>query len=474
MKNESPMDFDTSDTPPEPGQRGAKRPPPIPVKVKGADGPPRFLPGANNAPYTRKTRTEATPFNPQDRRTPPGGVTQAPPGARAPRNRTPTMPMPIQHEEMFDVAIPGVGTYRIPAADEAVAGLRVSAWLKGGGDPDVGNKYFDPKTFKVMRAPANEGLDEETTARLKEAIRSMVREVVRKKAGGGGYVLYGPNKGKKKNPKPAGEFPTRLAAKRAELARFPPKDPEQLKKARKRLDKLLKDPKKRAAAEKDDLSGRKKPKKAGVAAGARKKAARESFVRAMAKDLHERLFHEDEVPGSPWDERISSIHPDAIASDKRFSMLNKGLEKASYASLGDASKALMKVLKGMARVNAGDIAHDAARGKTFVPVMLDCDGTEIGPVHLYVDGGHVKVEISQDARSMIQELEPDFAQNLRGGLMSFQEDHLPKIDHARRAWSDRDAYLDKLHGKLEKHAGGLSGIEAHLLKQLLSKGGKKK
>ena len=43
-----------------------------------------------------------------------------------------------------------------------------------------------------------------------------ISEIVRKKAGGGGYNLYSPNKGKKKNPKPVGEFPTRIAAKRAE------------------------------------------------------------------------------------------------------------------------------------------------------------------------------------------------------------------------------------------------------------------
>lgn len=326
-----------------------------------------------------------------------------------------------------------------------------------------------PEGAGVANMGANGPMDRDT---FKEAVKSMVREIVRKKAGGGGYALYAPNKGKKKSPKPVGEFPTRLAAKNAELARFPPKDPEQLKAARARLDKLKKDPKKRAAAEKPDLSGRKKPKRTGAPARDRKKR-KESIIRLMARDLHERLFHEDEVPGSPWDEKIASLHPDAISSDRKLHALHRGMEKACIGALGDAHKGLSKVLRGVVKVNPGDISFDGERKKTFMPVMLDCDGMEIGPVHLYVDGGHIKIEVSREAREAIAQLEPDTARNVRGGLMSFEEDHLPKIDGAQKAWRERDAYLDKLHGRLQKHAAGLSGVEHHLMKGLLTKGGKK-
>ena len=58
-------DFDTSDTPVEPAQRGPRRPPPVPVRVTKVSGPPKRLPGANNAPYARKRQQEATPFEPQ-------------------------------------------------------------------------------------------------------------------------------------------------------------------------------------------------------------------------------------------------------------------------------------------------------------------------------------------------------------------------------------------------------------------------
>lgn len=385
-----------------------------------------------------------------------------------------------------------------------------------------------------MGSNAPVGSDED--AFTEAVVRNTVKEIVRKKAGGGGYQLYAPNKGKKKSPKPVGEFPTRLAAKNAELARFPPKDPEQLKRMRARLEKIKKDPKKRAKIERDDLSGRKKSKKSGAPAHDRKKR-QESFVHQMSNDLYERLFgeanfglgksgqpkhpsdledspsrqgnhlsrssaydrkapdrnpkksrrdhmngrpvterlfHEDEIPGSPWDEKMTALHPDAISSDKKLHALHRSMEKASIGALGDAHRGLSKVLRGMVKVNPGDISFDADRKKTFMPIMMDCDGYEIGPVHLYVDGGHIKIEVSKEAREAIAQLEPDTARDLRGGLMSFEEDHLPKICGAQKAWAERDSYLDKLHSRLEKHAAGLSGVEHHLMKSLLTKAGKRK
>jgi hypothetical protein len=171
---------------------------------------------------------------------------------------------------------------------------------------------------------------------------------------------------------------------------------------------------------------------------------------------------------------MSSLHPDAISSDRKLHSLHRGMEKASIGALGDAHKGLARALRGIVKVHPGDIAFDDERKQNCMPVMLDCDGYEIGPVHLYIDGGHVKVELSKDARQAIAQLEPDTARDLRGGLMSFEEDHLPKIDGAQRAWRDRDSYLDRLHGKLSRHAAGLSGVEHHILKGLLTKGGKRK
>lgn len=546
------MGFDTSDSPEERPERGPKRPPPIPVKTQRPSGPPRFLPGATNAPFTRPKK-EASLF---------GGSSQSATSAPPRRSKTPTSPFqigpdtPLQRsaapsavtepgESSWDVYVNGAGVYKVPAPDEQTAKDRAAEWLASGGDPEHSGKSFSPNSFQAVRtealarpnawdtsdvepsAPsplsskrpppmpirivkvkdasgrpvsrprlpgvrerkksqcASEGSGvgsmgtngpmgrDERKEAFKEAILAMVHEVVRKKEGGGGYALYAPNKGKKKSPKPVGEFPTRLAAKNAELARFPPKDPEQLKKIRARLDKIKKDPKKRAAAERRDLLGSKASKKSGAPVRTRKKR-KESLVRLMAKDLHERLFHEDEVPGSPWDERMAALHPDAISSDRRLHMLHRGMEKASIGAFGDAHRGLSKVLRGTARVNPGDISFDGERKKTFMPVMLDCDGFEIGPIHLYVDGGHIKIEVSKEARDAISQLEPDTARDVRGGLMTFEEEHLPGIDGAQKAWAARDSYLDKLHGRLERQASGLSGVEHHLMKGLLTKGGKRK
>lgn len=512
------MDWDQSDSEPtRPEPRNPRRPPPVPIKSRGQGTGRRPLPGVSTRSNEAFEDFENRVWNVRNRKT---GQVFTHIAGRTPMDAKKQLlatnpllrgisPLDLEADPMGDggTTTPGDDPAPAPSSQSFTEPSRGSRFTKnapiGSDDDDITTKRQvnapAPMPTTQMRKPkppvkreasgagamgANAPVSGEPNP-VREAIKDIVREIVRKKAGGGGYALYAPNKGKKKNPKPVGEFPTRLAAKNAELARFPPKDPEQLKKMRARLDKIKKDPKKRAAAEKQDLSGRKRIKKSGAPAGDRKKR-RESFVRLISQDLSEglfggankpvteRLFHEDEVPGSPWDEKMSALHPDAISSDRKLHTLHRGMEKACIGALGDAHKSLSKVLKGIVKVNSGDISFDDDRKKTFMPVMLDCDGMEIGPVHLYVDGGHIKIEVSKDARAAIAQLEPDTARNIRGGLMSFEEDHLPRIDGAQKAWAARDSYLDKLHGRLEKHAAGLSGVEHHLMKGLLTKGGKRK
>ncbi len=484
--------FDLSDTPDPSGKAGN---PPVPTRPARRTGPST----GQTRPPLPGVRQEATPFGGPDRRS--GTATGTPPGGtERRRSRTPTSQFqrgpdtPMQAastqqaqaitgpgEHSWDVYVNGAGVYKVPASDEQSAKSRAMEWLNGGGDPEHHGRQFGANDFQAVRSTGAEdegatvggslaGYQEPLSDEAVEAIRRRVREVVRKKAGGGGFKLYAPNQGKKKDAKPVGEFPTKVQAKEAELQRFPPKDPEQLKRARKRLDKLKKDPKKRIEKEKEQMSGRKGPTKRK----AKKSAKREALIRQMVRDIRERLFREDEVPGSPWDERIGSLHPDALASDKKLHMLHKGLEGASIGALGDGHKLMAKALRGVAKVHPGEHAFDTERKKMYLPVHLDVGGSEVGPIHLYVDGGHVKIEMSQDAKEQIAGLEPPKARDLRGGLMDLEEDHLPKIDRARKAWGERDAYLDKVHGKLEKQIGGMSGVEAHLAKALLQRHGKGK
>lgn len=488
MKKLREMDFDVSDTPREPTPPKRKGPPAaVPVRRDPAAANRGHAYNPGMPPERRKNEARPSSQPTQQLRPQPqqGGVQQ------------------VSTTGKYDVTLPDGRVIRIPASSPQVAQQTAGEWLKNNPATQKGapgtyatmddedrtdaehpqGATVDYKRFQVQPSP-NEGVTAGNLAgfqeptyeqRLRQAVREMVREVVRRKEGGGGFNLYPPNKGKKKGKKQksVGTFPTRLAAKSAELARFPPKDPEQLKKLRKRLDKLKKDPKKRSEAEKRDLMGPNAPKKVGKPAKDRKKAKKEAFIRAMVRDLHERLFHEDEVPGSHWDEHILSMKPEVVASDKRLHGYHKNMQVASIGALRDAHKAMMKAMKGTAKVHPGDAAFDPERKKMFMPVMLDVDGAEIGPVHLYVDGGHVKIEVSDDARNAIAMLDPPQARDVRGGLMSFQEDHLPEIDTAKKAWNERDSYLDKVHAKLEKQFGGMSDVERHLAKPMLTKGGKK-
>ena len=130
--------------------------------------------------------------------------------------------------------------------------------LGAGGDPKLASE-MGTGGIAGFQAPLS---DEDRMVAVRELVKNKVKEIVRKKAGGGGYALYAPNKGKKGKPKAVGNFPTKLGAKRAELSRFPPKEPGKLQRLRKDVDKLGKDPKK--AAEKEKAANKTKGTDKGV------------------------------------------------------------------------------------------------------------------------------------------------------------------------------------------------------------------
>lgn len=403
-------------------------------------------------------------------------------------------------ESDWNVTVPGAGVYKVPAISREQAIERVTDWLNSGGDPDlhdrIGNggkkspsggfygvspgSKIDPRFVtaksvtesmsikEILEYQEQGGIVPEHVRRAIESkVQNMVSELVKKKPGGGGYILYSPNKGKKKSPKAVGEFPTKLAAKQAELARFPPDDPEALKRARARLAKILKDPKKRIEMEKNDITSRKKPKKSGAPKRERRK---ESVVHELSAMLKESLFPEDDIPGSPWDERISTLSPEAISSDKTYHGYHKGIQRASAMALVNASKALQKIFRGNATVKPGEVGIDDRR-RSFMPLSIDYDGDEIGPIHVCVDGGgSLKIELPDEVRQAIQGLDPERSSLLRDQLQEFQDDYLSEICDASDAWTERDSYLDKLKSRAEKHIKGLSPIELHIIRQALDDG----
>lgn len=315
---------------------------------------------------------------------------------------------------------------------------------------------------------------------IREAVRTKIREVVRKKAGGGGYVLYAPNKGKKHPSHPVGAFPTKLAAKRAELARFPPKDPKKLQRLRKEISRLMKDPKKRAEAEKRALKtpGTDVP---GPKLGAKPVAKHEGYSRELAeaavlsaiiardvkRNLTEGLFKE-EAPASEWDEYINKISDRALTGDKGYQRIHGRMAKATAAALGQAVRIIQKTLGGEARVKAAKAPGTTDKGQTYIPFHIEVEAASVGPIFLYVQNGRPAIEMSDEAKNGLTKVTPGAAKAIRAALAGAQ-DSLEKIDTVQSVVGDRDAYLARLESSVDKMLAGMSPLQISMLKQLLVK-----
>jgi hypothetical protein len=282
----------------------------------------------------------------------------------------------------------------------------------------------------------------------RHAVREKLREIVRKK--GDMWVLYAPNpnakKGKRKKSKPVQEFPTKLAAKRAELARFPPRDPERLEKARKHIDKLTKDPKK--AAEKERQA---------------RKAAGESVVR-------EGLFREERV-GSAWDEQIARIPSQALDSDKKLQRLVKAIEdkaqKALEATFQSLVKSLRRSIKGI-KLKSFGVKRSEEKGKTYLAFSAAFSTAAVEPVYVYIENGEPRIELSDQAKAVLTKVDPDEAKLFRAELVTTQEDAADAGD-LQAAVQARDEYLSKAEARVDSMVTGLSPLEVVLLKNLLAK-----
>ena len=337
------------------------------------------------------------------------------------------------------------------------------------------NQFFEALDF-MQDDSAADMVREEV---VRQTVRNKIAEVVRKKKGGGGYVLYAPNKGKKKQSHPVGSFPTKLAAKRAELARFPPKDAGKLRRLRKEVDKLMKDPKKRADSEKKAQKTKGTVTAASMAA--KPKVKKESYSREMMeaailskvinnqvkKNLTEGLFRE-ERQGSEWDEFIGKISNKALQSDTGFRRLQAQIEKATQQSLGQATKVIQRALGGEAKVKASASPGKTDNGQTYTPFNIEVEAASVGPIYLYVDKGLPAIEMSDEAKNSMTKITPGAAKAIRAALAGAQ-DALEKVSGVADAVAQRDGYLSKLEAKVDKMIAGMSPIQISILKQLLVK-----
>ncbi len=310
---------------------------------------------------------------------------------------------------------------------------------------------------------------EELTAedKVRAVIRQRIKEVVRKKPGGGGYVLYSPNQGKKKPPKPVGEFPTKLAAKKAELARFPPKDTEKLRRARKGVERMSKDPKKRAAQAAGDM-GTKKPKKSG-APKKEPTPKKESVLRQLVREaVNESLFME-EPEQSRWDERIGRIPQEAIEGDSKLKKLISGVAAAQRSYLTTLATRLASGLR-KAKVKAKPSAVTLKDTTPYVQVSLEADGVSLGAVNLYLDPtGSVRLEPSAEFKAGLQRVEPQRAKAVRGEVSAFADEVQDERGDSPvvSAISARDKYLDGLEKRIDSFMAKLDPLGVSLAKGLL-------
>lgn len=317
-------------------------------------------------------------------------------------------------------------------------------------------------------------LDEETLAfeqKVRAVVRKRIQEVVRKKPGGGGYILYSPNQGKKKAPKPVGEFPTKLAARKAELARFPPKDADKLRRARKNLERMAKDPKKRARAVARDARSE-RPDGAGQPRPSRSKGRRpkeEGVLRSIVRSaLAESLFMEEPTE-SRWEERISQLPQEAVESDRRLQRLVKSVADAQSAYLSQIAQRLITGLR-KAGVKGKGSAVALKERTPYVRVTMECDGTALGAVHIYLDAaGTARLEVTAEYKTGLTRIEPDEAKAVRGTLSAFQDE----VQEERTenpvvaAIGARDKYLDALEKKVDGFVSKLDPLGVSLAKGLL-------
>lgn len=306
------------------------------------------------------------------------------------------------------------------------------------------------------------------THAVRELIKKKVKEVVRKKAGGGGFVLYSPNQGKKRPAKAVGEFPTKLAAKRAELARYPPKDPSKLQRMRRDVNKLTKDPEKRAEREKQAAKQKGTDKSVAKKAHPKTESA-DLFQGILQRLVREALYYEDSDPHkSDWDDYISKLPKQALASDKAFQRLQKGIEKKTDEVLSSAFVAIKKSMpKGIKLKSFGVKTMNGS--EQALAFSADLDGVSIEPIFIRLDNGIPNIVVPGGAKSLLTKVEPRLAKEFRGELATVQSQALDGMDEIHAAVASRDKYLAKVEDDVDAMVAELNPLKISLLKSLLTK-----
>lgn len=288
---------------------------------------------------------------------------------------------------------------------------------------------------------------------LKEFVRSKMREIVRKKPGGGGYVLYAPNPKKKGPAKQVATFPTKLGAKRAELARFPPDDPTRLNKLRAQVSKLLKDPKKRKDYERIAT-------KLG-----RKKESVDNLKETVS--LLVKMTLNEASKSSMWDEQIKKLSSKALHGDKKFQRLQNDVEKKTEQVLHDAYDAINSALRKTAKLKNGGIRKSHDGEDIYLTFGASLGNVMVEPLYIFVKDGIPEVQMSDKAKVALTKAEAKDARIFRAELVMVQEKALDVMDELSKSIEARDKYMDGLSDSVDSFVSKLSALQLSILKRLL-------
>jgi len=286
---------------------------------------------------------------------------------------------------------------------------------------------------------------------VREFVRQRMREVVRKKPDGSGFVLYSPNPKKKGRSKPVGTFPTRAMAKRAELSRFPPRDPNRLRRLRRDVERMRKNPR---------------------AAGKREAFAPEMILRgrlseALVASARSRLLERSgTAPEAGWDELVSRLSPDALRG--KLGRAQREIEKVTGSVLEDAAAVVRAALRGLAKVKSAPAAEVPSRGEVAVAFQAIMDGVTVGPMWIALRDGVPHIDISPEAKAALGKCDPKRAKEFRAELITAQERRLDDMDDVKRARAARDKLLQKMEDDVDGYVASLEPAQLIVLKRLLA------
>lgn len=303
---------------------------------------------------------------------------------------------------------------------------------------------------------------------IREVVKNKIKHVVRRRPGGG-YAIY-KNAPGNDPAKPRGNYPNKASAKKA-LAQQET-DPDRKARLQKQARMLAKHPEKNVGKplpkkkpkppKTAHLPKKPKPGKPQV-----KKEELELLRAAISALIKESLFREQQV-GSPWDDHLMAIPPEALAQDSKFQSLQKKIDKATETVLNDALNTIKKEVRQFAKVE-GDGLQKTDDGRTYLPFRAKLGNIVVDSIYIYAEAGIPRVELSPQAEKLLADTERPIEDAFRGRLASLQEKVFAKYSQLSDAIAARDAYLAKKQQEATAYLQKLTPLELTLLKGVISK-----